>query len=890
MRKHELVYALNAGGVDPDAVARVDLEKMRLAGEHPVANLLPMVLGPSTLFPGSESLARITGDAETRILRFVRAVGNGYMLLLTPGEMRVSLNGVIQQVPNVATTISSGSWTDASTSPATATGGATLSLTASTTQSAKLRQTVTVASGDQAAVNILRVVVSSGPVFLRVGTTSGGTEILTDQTLDTGTHKIGFTPGTGTVYIEVRSDDPATRGVSSIQFEATLLGGAGDLVIPTPWDTIAAIDALRVWQSIDVMFCGNGRVQPRRIEHRGALSWGIALVKTSDGPFIPGSRRITLTPGALTGNTTITASESLFKSTHVGALLELTQTGKTVTSTFNAADQSSDYVTIVGVGAGRDFYRTGVQTSFVGTVVLERSFDARDPEVWTTVSTYVDGAVDFVRTSVNDSQDNIKAHYRFRVTDYTSGSAVMTLEYESGVQTARARITGYSSGTSVNIETIVPFGNTSSTRSWRIGDWSDANGWPRVPVIHDGRMHWFRADTDYASKPDDYTYFDDDFVGDGTPFTRSVGAGGEEGVVWALSQNRLVVGTPAFEAVISASELDQALTATAYTVRKPSRRGSADIQAVEHDDGLFFVQRSSRRLYEIFTGDGGKMNSQDISRLNPVAYKLGIKRLAVQQQPNTRLYALMLDGSLVVTTHERDDKVIAVTTRSIAGGIIEDIETMPNIDQDDIYLVVNRSGKRYLERFASESDQRSVLTCALLDGHKVLTSVSSITGATQFAGETVQVWADGQRRDDIAIDSSGASGSLGATFARVVYGKKYTASYRSVKLAYAAQLGNAIGQTKIVHGAALVMANSCLDGVRFGPDTTRLDPMPDIVDGQERTANQFFAHYDADILPIDGDWSTDSRICFEIDSAEGPATVQAIVLDVETRDGAAAGN
>ena len=80
MRKHELVYALNAGGVDPQAVARVDLEKMRLAGEHPVDNLLPLVLGPATLSPGSQNLARITADAETRMVRFSRSVGNSYML------------------------------------------------------------------------------------------------------------------------------------------------------------------------------------------------------------------------------------------------------------------------------------------------------------------------------------------------------------------------------------------------------------------------------------------------------------------------------------------------------------------------------------------------------------------------------------------------------------------------------------------------------------------------------------------------------------------------------------------------------------------------------------------------------------------------------------------
>src|SRR5690606_375913 len=278
MRRHELSFSLNAGAIDPKALTRVDLEKSRLAGEHPIDNLLPEVLGPLGLRPGTESLFRIPADAQVRQRRFSRRTGTSYVLLFTAGEMRVSLNGAIQQVPVVETAINSGSWTDQSSGSATASGGATLTLNATLTASARLRQSVSVASGDQSKVNILRVVVSAGPVFLRIGTTAGGAELMpgqADAELDVGTHKIGVTPGTSTIYIDVKAQDDVTRSVSQIQFESTLLGGAGDLVIPTPWDTMGKIDALRSWQSIDVMFIGDGVSQQRRIEHRGPLSWGI---------------------------------------------------------------------------------------------------------------------------------------------------------------------------------------------------------------------------------------------------------------------------------------------------------------------------------------------------------------------------------------------------------------------------------------------------------------------------------------------------------------------------------------------------------------------------------------------------------------------------------------
>lgn len=887
-RRHELAFALNAGAVDPKAITRVDLEKSRLAGEHPVNNLVPEVLGPLGIRPGTQSLSRIASDAETRQLVFQRQTGTGYVLLLSPSEMRVTLDGVVQQVPAVATVIASGSWTDESSGAASASGGATLTLNATTTASARLRQSVSVALADRTLVNILRVVVSAGPVFLKIGTTAGGSELMpggVEAELDVGTHKIGVTPGVATIYIDVIAKDPVTRTVSQIQFESNLLGGSGDFVIPTPWTTIARIDALRTWQSIDVVFAGEGITQQRRIEHRGPLSWGVSLYRTIDGPFVFGDDTITMTPSALSGNTTLTASEAYFQSGHVGAVVEITQAGKVVTETLDAVDLATDYISVVGVGGGRAFTRIAVNSSFVGTIVLEQSFEPSEPSIWTTYATYVDGAASFSATET-DTNDNLTVHYRFRCSAYTSGSVVVTLSYSAGVTIGLARITGYSSPTSVSIEVLQRLGALTATRNWRISDWSDVRGWPRVPVIHDSRLHWFRSDRDYASVPDDYTSFDDSIEGDSAPLNRSVGAGGEDGVSWALSDARLLVGTAGFEAVIAASEFDGPLTPTDYTVRKPSRRGCADIQAVSHDDGIFFAQRSRRKLHEIALVSG-RFVSQNISRLNPAAYQPGIKRIAVQQQPDTRCYAVLDDGTLTVMTWEREDKVAAITSISLDGALVEDIVVLPQTDQDDIYLIVNRGGRRYHERFAKEADQWDVDTCTLLDGHKVLAgSISSITGATQFANQTVQVWADGQRRADIAINNSGV-GALGATYSRVVYGKRYYGTYRSVKLAYAAGLGTAVGQTKIVRGVGLLLANACLDGIGVGPDADHLDPMPDIVDGAARTENQFFTHYDHDIMPINSDWNPDARVYVRIDSAEGPCTLQGIVMDIETRDGSA---
>lgn len=887
-RRHELAYALNAGGVDPDAMARVDLEKMRLAGEHPVKNWLPRVLGPMTLRPGTQNLYRMTSDLQHRQIPFLQELGASYMLRLSPYEMRVQYQDAIVQVPSVSTTIASGSWSDVSTSPATATGGVSPNFSGTATSSAKLRQSVSVGASDQAKYNILRIVVWNGPIWLRIGTTSAGQELIADTELREGTHKIGFIPNAGTIYIELRSDSDTYKAVGQIQFESTLIGGTGDLVLPTPWPSAAIISQLRHWQSIDTMFVGDGVYLPRQIEHRGPYAWSVVMHYTSNGPWKAGSDRLALTPTGLTGNINITSSEPLFRSGHLGALLELTHTGgKTVTATLTGFDQTSDYITVVGIGAERTFYRTGTGSSFVGTLTLERSTEAGTPTVWSTVSTFVNGAATFTSTAETDADDNVRAHYRWRCTAYTSGSVVAALDYASGVTTGHARITSYTSSTQVAVEVLSAFGRLTATRDWRIGAWSDIDGWPRVPIIHDDRMLWFRGDTVYGSVVDDYPNHDDDNSTDAGPFVRTIGSEHSSGVLWASALTRLCVGTAAFEAVLQASEIDEPLTPTRYTVRKPTRRGSADLEPAKHDDGLFFTQRNTRRIYELFIPDGqSRPATQDMTRLVPTAANTGIVRMAVQQQPENRLYAVLASGACLVLTFDRDDKVSAWTTIEVAGGFIEDVAVLPNTQQDDVYFtVVRNTTQRWIEKIGPEFEQASVSTCTLLDGHRVLTgAISSISGATQFASQTVQVWADGIKRADVTLDASG-NGSLGGTYVRVVYGKSFAATWKSVKLAYAAGLGTALGQTKQVHGAGLILRNSCLDGITVGGETDRLLPLPDYVNGALRTTSQFFDHYDMDIMPIQSEWTPDARLHVRADSAYGPVTLQAIVLDIETRDG-----
>ena len=904
-RTHELIYSLNAGGIDAAALSRIDLEKLRLAGQHPVLNWWPTVLGPMTLRPGLEHVNTLA--ASTRPITFLRGGTASSILAFSDQSVRIcDAEGASVIVANPATAITNptftsggGGWSDVSETGAGTDGSATLGVSGTVTllatkwRTAATEQAVSVGSGDQATAHTLRIVVSRGPVFFRVGTATGLDNIVNEERLLTGTHKLTFTPGAATIYIRFRSEDPVVRIVTSCTFEHTALGGAGNLALPTPWLT-ADLPYLAWDQSADIMYIGDGIRKQRRIERRGATSWSITDYDTQGGPLeVPETDKVVLTPANVNGDgtTALTSNVAYFRPSHVGQLFELTHDEQYVSEQLSGLLQSTGRITVNGVWDGgatpnindRQFSLSIDMTtgSFVGTIALERSTDT-EGEVW---SKWQEFTADATSTQ-NDKQSNIICHYRLRVIAYTSGYANVALAYQNGSRTGLVRVTGYSSSTSVTFETVTPIGGTSGTRIWRGPAWSDDLDWPRVPRFRDGRLHWFRGDIDYASAVDDFSNFDDTEEGDAAPFIRSVGSGPADGVLWALDMDKLTVATSVAVSSVQASDLGEVLTASNFGVRKGPSGGAAMVPPVEIDGRAIMTDRTTRRLFDIGATETGKLSASDVTRLNPSAVIGGVVAMAVSRRPDTRVYIVLYDGTVAVLTYEREDKVVAFTHLSTSFGPIKNVCVVPGFGEDRVYFSAERGGNVHLLRLAYEIDQQAVSTCGLLDGHKVLTgSISSITGATHLALQTVHVFADGRYRGTVNIDISG-NASLGATYSRVVYGLGYDATFLSVKLAYAAKMGTAIGETKIVHQASPILSNSVLDGIRIGMDASNTDPMPDIVDGAERTAGQFFSHYDEAPFPIPGEWGPDSRIYIKASSQYGPATVQSIVLDVETRDGA----
>jgi hypothetical protein len=911
-RSNNALQSFNRGEVSRYSVGRIDLERMRLAAEEQV-NWQPWVLGPMMLRPGLQYVGGVNDDLTCRLVPFIFSNTDIALLELTASVLRVwNVSGDTETLltrASVSTAVTNGDfsssvgWTlttsGAGSSSAISGGKLTMSMPTAGGQAQALR-TVTVAAPDQNVRHAFRIVVDRGPVLFKAGSSSGGEQYISQTTLDTGTHSLAFTPTGATVYIQLETITAQSKIVDSITIDT-----AGTMELPTSW-VEADLPYVRFTESGDIVYVACKDQKPRRIERRGVYSWSVVEYKSDDGPFqASNGTDITLTPSVLSGNGTLTASRALFTSSHVGSLFRLFSTGQTVNSSLSAQNTFTSTIRVTGVGDDRifNFAFTG---TWVGTLTLQRSIDSD-------TTGFVDVGTSTVNASgpYDDGLDNTIAWYRygFKTGQYTSGTATIVMTYTGGGAAGVGRVTAYTSSTVVDVEVLSAFSSLTATSDWSAGDWSDVVGWPSSLAFHDGRLWFAGRDKIWGSVSDDYTSFDIDFEGDAGPINRSVGFGPVDNINWLLPLGRLIVGREGAETSVRSGSFDEPLTPTNFTLKDCSTQGSAPVSAVKIDKRGVFVQQSNRRVFELtFSGESQDYNSHDLTRLNPDIGEEGFVDLDVQRQPDTQLHFIRGDGQVAALLHDANDEVEAWWRIDTPGadGEVESVAVLPGSLENRVYYSVKRTiggvTKRFIEKLARRDQCYGLPEARLADSHIYYTgaAVTTITGLSHLEGETVVVWGwntstpftvtlpngstatVGKDLGDFVV-SGGQITGLASAVTNAVVGLEYSATFKSAKLAYAAQMGTALNQTKKVDTLGLILANTHAQGLEFGQSFTTMDGMPLVEQGATVDPDTVWEEFDGEMFTLPGDWSTDSRLCLRA-TAPRPCMVLAAVIGVTTNE------
>lgn len=888
--KDAFFFGFNRGLMSRLALARVDMDRLAFSAET-MDNWMPRVLGSMMLRPGLGYIGATASNNQARFLPFIFSTDDTALIELTDSLMRVWVDDVLVTRVSVASVTANGnfdttlnSWTDNDEVGGTSawqTGGY-MGLTGDGTNAAIRDQTVTVAGGDLNKQHALRIVVQRGPVTFMVGTSAGDDSYVATTDLDTGYHSLAFTP-TGNFFIRFQSIQTQIVLVDSCNVEA-----AGVMTIPAPW-TAAFLRLIRIDQSGDIIFVACKGFLQRKIERRGTYSWSLVWYLTDNGPYLTENKtETTISPSALNGNVTLTSSRGVFLSGHIGCLFRIRSVGQRVSSALVAQNTFTSTIECTGVGEARRFAIT-ITGVFVATVTLQRSVGVAGN--WVDVTTFTTTQA----TTYADALDNQLVFYRIGIKTgaYTSGTATCTLDYPLGSITGVCRVTGFTSATSVAAEVLTDFGSTTGSKFWSEGSWSTLSGFPTALAFYEGRL-WFAGKNGiFGSVSDDFYNFDPDTIGDSGPINRTVGSGPVDDINWILPLQRLIIGAEGAEHSIRATSFDEVLTPSNFNIKEASSQGSTSALAVKIDSRGVFVQRGGSRLFELaFDANLGDYASTEATIVIPEVGEPSIVHVGVQRLPDTRVHCVRSDGVVAILVYNPAENVLCWSTVSTDGDI-EDVVVLPGDVEDSVYYCVNRTiggvTKRYLERWALESEARGGLVSNISDAYLTYSgaAVTTLSGLSHLEGKVVCVWGNGIDLGTATV-VGGAVGPLSQAVTTATVGLPYIAQWKSTKLVHAT--ANMYGSRKIqiaygkrITQVGFMLADYYAGALKFGPDFDTLDDMPLIERDLELPVGTLSTDYENDLIEFPGMWDSNSRVCLEA-TGPRPVTVLAIVLAYESED------
>jgi len=903
MREKSYLFAMNGGEVSPLALGRVDLSRMRISAEV-MKNCFPRVIGPMAARPGLAYLSSTNGDGEARNIPFIFSATDTALVELSDRKLRVRVGGDLISRAAVSTVVTNGDfgastgWTLTTTGGGVSTisGGVLTLQTPDRGATTLAKRSDTVSGDDQNTEHAIEVTVERGPVKFRCGSSDGGDEYIAETELKTGFHSIAFTPVSGTYFIQLSAESEARRIVSDVS-----IATSGVMELETSWDA-ADLFKLRYSQSGDVIFATSSdqAYQPKRIERRAQTSWSFTDYEFVDGPFRGKTADLTLTPDARTGNGTLTASAPFFKSGHVGSVFRITHQQTIVGASLSGPDRYTDTIRVSGNsrydidsdGNNDDTRERDVVISITGTWVgrigLQISED--DGETWRRVEFYT--ANQSITRTPGAANTVVLCRLGFNSDDYTSGTAVITATYSGGGGgDGYVLITAINSTTSADYEVMSRIHADEVANDWSEGQFSTLRGWPSAVALFEGRLWWGGADKLFGSVSDGFESFDLEETGDSGPVIRSVATGAVNAVNWILGLARLCIGTSGAEPVGRSSSFDEPMTPSNFSIKDASTQGSADVQAIKIDRSAVFVQRSGKRAYDLsYTIDAQDYSSSEISRFHPTVLSAGVKLLAVQRQPDTRIWFVLNDGTCAMLTYERSEDVLSWFTFE-TDGLIEDVAVLPNVEDDDVFMVVartvNGATRRYVERLAYDTQAQGGIHNYMADSYvtRTLAASDTVTGLSHLEGAQVVVWAagnavmDGDEPATFTV-SAGQITLPEPVSGTVVAGLAYDWQWRSAKLAYGVRDGAPLSRRKTLRDVAPILYKTHIRGIRAGQTFDAMDYLPLSVQGETLGANVMLETYDAQSYCIPGTWDTDTRLCLA-GQAPLPCTVLSLSLTME---------
>lgn len=273
------------------------------------------------------------------------------------------------------------------------------------------------------------------------------------------------------------------------------------------------------------------------------------------------------------------------------------------------------------------------------------------------------------------------------------------------------KITAFTNANNVTVTvmTTLDFATpgTSTTKFWREGAWSAAQGFPGTITIFEQRLVFASSNnkpqTVWGSMSSSYEDFTPGTT-DASPVTFTIGSNKVNVIRWLAGTSQIVAGTVGEEFVLGGAS-GAAMTPSNVKASSQTTHGSKDIQAVRVADSTLFIQRSGKKVRQLaYSIQTNSLSATDLTLLSEHIAISGFTRMVYQQEPDSVLWLVRADGVLCSCTFLPIQEVIG-WARHVTDGLYESVAVIPSTDgtADTAWFIVKRTingaTKRYIEYY-----------------------------------------------------------------------------------------------------------------------------------------------------------------------------------------------
>jgi hypothetical protein len=654
-----------------------------------------------------------------------------------------------------------------------------------------------------------------------------------------------------------------------------LLNGGNHVVITTPYLT-DDIFQLQFKQIADVMWITHPNYPQMKLTRTSATEFALNYITFTNGPFltrndIENDNGVTLACSVTAANDTGTLTAvgaDVFTSGHVNALFKLTHKNPTPTVTQSGAGTSS----AIYIKGTFSFLTHGTWT---GTVKIQRN-ETGESNDWEDYRTYIGDDNRNVSFAGTEQNDNVQ--YRILAVAGMSAAFGAEITTDESTWSGVVRIGTVVGPRSASITVLSTLGSTDATVRWAEGAWSEVQGYPASVTFFEERCCYAGNGYAWGSGTGDYEDFE---AGDKDADSFAIRIPTTNEIRWIDAVESLLVGTSGDEWRIASSDLDEPLTPTNFSVKRQSKYGSSNMQSMVVNDTVLFVDFVGRKIRELVYNDQQqKYVAPDLTALAEHITESGIVCFAHQRNPDSIVWAVLADGSLVSMTYERDQNVIAWAKHPTTG-TVQSVCVTPGTTEDKISLSITREINNvdvtFIERFAprafdTKADSFFVDAGITYNG----SPATSITGLNHLEGETVSILADGLVITPQTV--TGGAITLATAASKVHAGLPFTYKLQPMRLDITTQ-GGSRGMIKRIYEVVISFLNTL--NAKYGDSTSDLH---DINWAQEQNTTGEPALHTGDVsVHFDGGFSVDDPIIIS-GSDPLPATIRAIIPKVEVTE------